>query len=204
LIAVLGHDLVRLDRLTDAAHCLRLREAQQIVEMLDDFERQFPQVFVAIYLGVLPQSLSLKELSFWLLNQAAFNTKRSHCLNEYAVALLVDPVAKNVGLNLGYALEECLPVGFLERTLRAMRTPLWHGEYVTAVRLILKRISSRLRKTARRVPQPRDLGAPENTEAFLDASGLQLLRKSSAASRAPLDMVSKVEDNDSSEDAVQL
>ena len=53
LAAYLGTEWVRLERITDAAHCLRLEESRQLEVHLDDFERQFPQSFLALYFGAV-------------------------------------------------------------------------------------------------------------------------------------------------------
>ncbi|MGC3992211.1 MAG: TPM domain-containing protein [Chthoniobacteraceae bacterium] len=183
-MAVLGHDLVHLDRLTDNAHCLRLKEAQRIESALEEFERRFPQVFVSVYLGVLPQTLTLNELTFWLLNHAAFNTRDMKKLNEYAVALVIDPAAKGVALNVGYALEAALPEKRLISILGRLRTPLWHGEYVNAILLALDGIEKYLRKSARRMTQREDIVPPGSAEEFLHGSGLRPSRQRAASSVA--------------------
>src|SRR6476660_6620455 len=67
----LGNQWVRLERITDAAHCLRLEDTRRVEIILDDFERSFPQAFFAVYLGTLPNNLNVAELGFWLLNQGA-------------------------------------------------------------------------------------------------------------------------------------
>ncbi|TLD69041.1 hypothetical protein FEM03_19425 [Phragmitibacter flavus] len=176
LVEVLGDDLVRLGRLTDRAHCLRLGDSRDLEECLEEFEVRFPQVFVAVYFGVLPASLSMNELTFWLLNHAAFDTDDFQRLNEFAMVLVIDPVAKVAALNVGYALEGALPQRFLMSILTHLRTPLWHGEYVSAVEEVLKRISRRLRRFGKRVVPAQELSPPENAEVFLQGSGLDRLR----------------------------
>ena len=178
VVKVLGDDLVRLGRLTDRAHCLRLGDSKALERCLEEFEARFPQVFVAVYFGVLPSALSLNELTFWLLNHAAFDTDDFRRLNEYAIVLVIDPVAKEVGLNVGYALEQALPPRFLLKVVTAMRTPLWHGEYVGAVGQILNGVGRRLRKGAKRVSPGQELSPPESAEEFMRESGLNRLRES--------------------------
>jgi len=175
-------DLVHLDRVTDAAHCLRLREAQHVEAFLEDFERRFPQVFIAVYLGVLPQSFSVAELSFWLLNHAAFNHADAGKLNEHAAVLIIDPSAKAVGLNVGYSLEPFFPVKQLNKIVQAMRTPLWHGEYVGAIELAVRRVEKCLKRVACRAPAQKPIAPPPSAEAFMNGSGLRALRRSEGAS----------------------
>lgn len=176
VIDVLGEDLVKLGRLTDRAHCLRLADSKTLEDRLELFEAQFPQVFVAVYFGVLPTSLSVNELTFWLLNHAAFDTDDFQRLNEFAVVLVIDPVARVAAMNVGYGLEGLLSQRFLVGVLTPLRTPLWHGEYVGAVDQALQRIARRLRKGGRRLMPSQELQPPENAEDFLRGSGLHRLR----------------------------
>jgi hypothetical protein len=172
----LGSGMVRLERLTDAAHCLRLREFRQIETLLDDFQRRFPQVYLALFLGVLPGRLNLRELSFWLLNKAAFGGPDQRRLNEYAILMAIDPAAKTVGLTVGYALEEVFPERRLNKVLQAMRTELWHGEYARAIERGIAAIDKRLRGAARCVLREDEILPPEAGENFLDEAGLHVLR----------------------------
>ena len=182
-VSVLGHDLVGMDRLTDAAHCLRLRETRELELIFDDFERRFPQIFVAVYFGVLPDNLTLGELTFWLLNHAAFNSNDFKKLNEYAIVMIIDPISKSAALNVGYALEGFLDQKRLQQVLNDMKTSLWHAEYVDAIRKGLDQISKRLKKKAKSVSRSEAIIPPDSTEEFLDTGGLQALRRSADGQR---------------------
>src|SRR6187401_383709 len=109
LSQTLGSSLVSLESLTDAAHCLRVREKELLKHELDAFQQSFPQVFLAVYLGLLPATPTPGEIAFWLLNQAAFQPSDPARLNERAALLVIDPVARHAGLTIGYGLEACLP-----------------------------------------------------------------------------------------------
>src|SRR5437879_616061 len=109
LIAACGVDLMELPPLTDRAHCLRLQEAREVEAALQEFQEHFPQVFFFVYIAVLPQHLSVSEVAFLLLNRGGFPGTDHRRLNEQAVALVLDPVARNVALMAGYALEKWLP-----------------------------------------------------------------------------------------------
>jgi hypothetical protein len=176
VIGTFGHKLVQLDRLTDAANCLRLRDAQAIDEYLEDLETDFPQVFFAAYFGVLPPSFSPGELSFWLLNHAAFNNEELKKLNEFAVLLIVDPVGKCAGINVGYALESVLTTKKLQKVLQGIRTPLWHGELVNAVTSALGKVAKLLRQSGQPTRASTSLEAPGSTQEFMGRSGLRSLR----------------------------
>lgn len=176
LTPLLGSGTARLERLTDEAHCLRLRESRQIEALMDDFQRRFPQVYLALFLGVLPGHINLRELSFWLLNRAAFGGSDQRRLNEYAILLAIDPAAKTATLTVGYALESLLISKQLEKILRSMRTALWHGEYAGAIAHGIAALDKRLRKAARCVRRAEEILPPDSYENFLDDAGLRSLR----------------------------
>lgn len=172
----LGSNLVQLESLTDAAHCLRVREREALLHELETFHQTFPQVFLAVYLGVLPGSPTPSEIAFWLLNHAAFHPADPSRLNERAALLIIDPVAKNAGITVGYGLEPFLTPSKLEQCLRKVRTPLWHGEYAAAISMAISLLAKQLRKSARRSSREAEFPPPDAEAGFLQNSGLQSLR----------------------------
>jgi len=175
----LGSNLVSLESLTDAAHCLRVREKEMLKHELDAFQQSFPQVFLAVYLGLLPTTPSPGEIAFWLLNQAAFQPPDPARLNERAALLVIDPVARHAGLTIGYGLEPCLPRKKLDGILRRIRTPLWHGEYVGAIQHTIRLLGKALRKAGKRMARQVEFPPLAAGADFFHASGLQSLRDSS-------------------------
>ena len=177
LLDVLGDGVVKMEKLSDRAHCLRLADSQRLLQQIEQFQAHFPQVFIAVYFAVLPQTLSPNELTFWLLNHAAFDSEDAERQNEFAMILLVDPVAKAVALNVGYALERLLPDSFLQSVLRGMRTPLWHAEYIEGVEDALQKLAARLRGSARRVEPTQEISPPESAGEFMRQAGFDPLKR---------------------------
>lgn len=150
---------MRLDRLTDAAHCLRLTDQRRIEARLDDFERRFPQVFFAVYFGVLPQGLSVPEVGFWLLNHAAFGTHEIAKRNEFGIVLVVDPAAGQAGLCVGYAIEALGSRMAGDDVLRSMRPLLAQSDYGRAVTLAIRHLDRKLRSFAQGKPRSPEAAA---------------------------------------------
>lgn len=144
-----GDHWVRLDRLTDAAHCLSLRDRRQLEAHLDDFERRFPQVFFAVYFGVLPQGLRVSEVGFWLLNHAAFGTHEIAKRNEFGIVLVVDPAAGSACFSLGYAIEALGDRIDVSATLNQMRRHLARSDYGEAVEKAIRALDRQLRSVGR-------------------------------------------------------
>jgi len=145
----LGNQWVKLERITDAAHCLRLEETRQAEVALDDYERSFPQAFFATYLGVLPNYLNVAELGFWLLNQGAFNTPSVSRRNDFGIVLVVDPSTLSASLTLGYAVEGYFGKGRAQQILQAVGKRLAAGAYGQAIEIACARCAELLCKHAK-------------------------------------------------------
>ncbi len=187
-----------METLNDAANCLRLKDRHLLIHELESLSQEFPQVFFCVFLGILPAAPSLPETSFWLLNHAAFPTGETPRLNEYAVLLMIDPVAKRAGINVGYALEKLLPHRSLERILSTVRTPLWHGEFAAGVSQALRMVAKALRKGGRRTLRRQEFRPPDADAGFLEASKLEPLRQAarSGAERGSLSSSTGRNDSD--------
>jgi uncharacterized membrane protein YgcG len=179
----LGNQWVRLERITDAAHCLRLEDTRRAEIILDDFERNFPQAFFAVYLGTLPGNLNVAELGFWLLNQGAFNTHSVSRRNDFGMVLVVDPSAQTACISLGYAIESCFSPAIITRMMQTIGTHLRQGAFGMAIETACRRSGEVLRKHARCLPWQPD--AAGGTEAAQDM-GLQPLRGGHRSASRPL------------------
>ena len=156
-----GRDVVLLDRLTDAAHCLRVRERDALSQLLDDFEEEFPQLFAAVYFGALPELTSIRQFGFWLINHAAIPSLDISKPNEQGVLIVVDLQSRVIGVTLGYMLERYVSAKDLERCLRAARTHLFAGDFHRGVTVFVRKLSHVLRKVARRARRHPEQYAPQ-------------------------------------------
>lgn len=148
---LIGSQWVRLERITDTAHCLRLEDQRRCEVVLDDFERNFPQAFFAAYLGILPVDLNVAELGFWLLNQGAFNTHLVSRRNDYGIVLAVDPSSQMVALSLGYAIEAYFDAKTTQKILTEVGGRLAAGAFGQAIETACLRSAAVLRRHARSI-----------------------------------------------------
>lgn len=169
----LGNQWVRLERLTDSAHCLRLRDHRRLDALLDDFGRQFPQVFLAVYFGVLPVGLNVSEAGFWLLNHAAFSTHEVAKRNDFGIVIVIDPAQGAAGISMGYCLEPILGGGFLEATLSRASAHLGRSEHGAALELIIPRIAAKLRSAGKPRPASMEKWSPTHGAADMGLSPLR-------------------------------
>lgn len=156
----LGRVHAAIDPIMDVAHCLRLADRTMLEALLDDFERRFPQVHLALFLGVLPADMSVVEAGFWILNRGVRKRRGEVCDNRFGLLVLVDPAARQVGISLGYALESLLQPKALSSLLEKHSHHLWHSDYGTALRQIIHGLDDQLRKVGSARRRATDTPAP--------------------------------------------
>lgn len=172
--AYLGSDWVRLERITDVSGRLNLRETRHLEVVLDEFERRFPQCFMAAYVGVLPETLTLRDLGFWLINHGAFQTHQITRRNDFAIVMLVDPLREEVAITVGYALEHSLTEPVLSKILGQLRLPLKRGQIALGIETACEQIDRELRRCATR--QKRHVERAPTHVGDASDLGLQSLR----------------------------
>lgn len=103
-----GAEEVRISRLDDGAGLMRRNERERVEEVMDRFERRFPQLFFAVHSGHSDGLCDLRRFGLWLLNRAAFEDVGVERPNERGVLLCIDPETKSAGLSWGYGLDPFL------------------------------------------------------------------------------------------------
>lgn len=172
--AYLGADWVRLERITDNSQRLGLRETRHLETVLDDFERHFPQCFMAAYIGALPDTLTLPDLGFWLINHGAFQTRQISRRNDFGLLIIIDTLRQEVCLTTGYALESVLPEAKLTAILKTLRRQLIKGDVASAIEGAVRQIEATLRSAAR--SEPRHIEKPPAVVGDASDLGLHTLR----------------------------
>jgi hypothetical protein len=171
--ARLGRVHAAIDPIMDVAHCLRLADRTMLEAVVDDFERRFPQIHLALFLGVLPTGMNVSEAGFWILNRGVRKRRGQVCDNRYGLLLVVDPAARQAGVSLGYALERLLPVPVLSAMLEKHSHHLWHSDYGTALSHLIRDLDARLRgmsRAQRRLPDPQPADASGETLGLRDST----------------------------------
>lgn len=144
-----GGNRVEMSRIHDAAHCFRKGELDDLNQVLDSLELRFPQMLFCLYLGELPENISMSELGFWLLNRAQVKGAEYARPNDNAVLVLMDMQSRQVGLSLGYLAEMLVTEEEAYRSLIAARPHLVNGEYAPAMSQIFNRLGKVLARKAR-------------------------------------------------------
>ncbi|MCF6313237.1 MAG: hypothetical protein L3J39_12375 [Verrucomicrobiales bacterium] len=173
--------MVEMDRLHDAAHCLRKEERAEVLDVMDRLKDRFPQLFFCAYLGTLPDNVKMSELGFWLLNHAAVKGVDIARPNENAILLLLDTHTGEAGISLGYYVEKFLEENSAARCLQSARALFAKGENGKALCKVMKKLGRTLSKRSRGVLRIQ----PETQQSVLNpfgASALPQLRNAKAGS----------------------
>lgn len=151
---IYGRNFVGMNRLNDAAHCLRKDDRDEVEEVLDMLEFRFPQLLFCCYIGALEENMKLNELGFWLLNHAEIAGADFARPNENAVLVMIDVNSKQAGISLGYFMETLLSEEEAYRSLLTSRPLLLNGSYGLALSSIFRRIGRSLSRAAREMRKP--------------------------------------------------
>lgn len=146
-----GGNQVMLNRIHDAAACLRKQDRDDLAEVLDQLEILFPQMLFCAYLGTIPEKLSLSELGFWLLNHGQVKGAEYARPNENAILLILDMNTKQIGVSLGYFAESLITEEHAYRALLRARPHLVNAEYGEALQKIFLRLARTLRRKGRKL-----------------------------------------------------
>jgi len=105
---VYGAEDLHLRTLSDTAGLMRRDEQGRLQSAMQRFNRQFPQLFVAVHTGSFGGMANLRQFGFWFLNRAKFEDVPSDRGNRSAILLVMDADAKSAGISFGYALDALL------------------------------------------------------------------------------------------------
>ena len=144
-----GRGEVRLRSLTDGAGLLRRGEKGKVEAAMENINRRFPQVFIAVYTGSLGEVANLRQFGFWLLNRAAFEDVPVSKPNEAGILLTIDPESRAAGMTFGYLLDPYLEE---EDTFDCLSRahPHWlEGRYADGIVKALRHLSGVLSKRSR-------------------------------------------------------
>jgi len=160
-----GDEDVKLQKLTDSAGVLRMKERAALRKLMEGFERRFPQLFFSVYIAAFDELPSLRQFGFWLLNRAAFSDVELARPNENGILLVVDVNGKAAAITFGYALMPYLNEDNTFDSLSAAHPFLLQGEYLKAFKTIISKTEGAMKKGWRR--------ARRDPESLLAASGQQ-------------------------------
>jgi len=144
-----------------------MRDREAIRKAQERFERQFPQLFFAIYAEAFEEAANLRQYGFWLLNHAAFDDVDIERPNECGILLTIDVNARALTMTSGYSL---LPYITEESSFDIMahaHASLLEGKWAEALTEIMDQLTRHLKKKYREVRR--------NPERLMSQCGQRLL-----------------------------
>ncbi len=144
-----GVDEVRMRRLSDAAGVLRLQERKKVERWFPQFEASFPQLFFSVYYGALDERSNIRQFGMWLLNRGAFEDVDLSRPNDGGILLVIDVNSKAAFIAHGYLLDGYLSEGDTFKILSKAHPHLLQGNYYKALKTVVSKLSSTLRKRSR-------------------------------------------------------
>ncbi len=171
-----GEEDVLLERINDAGGVLDEAGRAAFTAARAALEKEFPQLFLAVFVGTLATLPTLRQFGFWLLNRGAIVGPQAETtrLNEYGLLVLADPEHCLLGVVTGYQIEPWLPEETISHVLEAARPAFPRQPLGVALARLVTKLARPLRHAARaaRTRPPR---APRAVTSPL--AGLRRLRE---------------------------
>ena len=170
--AIFGVDDVRLRALTDAAGLMRRDEQRRVEAGMEDFNRRFPQLFIAVHTGSFSGVSNLRQFGFWLLNRGAFEDVAVDRPNEAGILIAIDAEAKAAGITHGYLLDAFLEEEDTFQCLSRAHSYWLEGRFADGLVRAIGQLETLLKKRcrqARRNPEKfeRRVARPQNVDALV-------------------------------------
>lgn len=119
----------------DSSGALTPAESKRLRRQVDEIARRFPQVRVQLVFRHFTDGHPIRLHAFWMFNLGAFATETEKLGGNRRILLLVDPVAANAALTLGYGLEPFIADDELDDLLEMAedrwRNKEWHAGAMT-------------------------------------------------------------------------
>lgn len=152
-----GEEEVLLQRINDEAGVLDDAGRAALSRAQTALEAQFPQLFVAVFIGQLVTLPTLRQFGFWLLNRGAVLTPEGEAprANEYGLLILMDPEHGLLGVEIGSQLEPWLSEAVLKDLLEAARPVFQRRSHGRALAWLTDQLRRALERAYGRWRQPR-------------------------------------------------
>jgi len=118
----------------DQSKALRMKEKQEILDLLAGFRKVLPDLFLAIYLE--DRGEEADSMGLWLHNVLEFRFLPNYVTPQYGLLLYIDTKHQNVSLSYGLGLTPYLRQRIVRRLLEPAVVAFGQAEYVTGVRIL--------------------------------------------------------------------
>lgn len=130
--------------LSDRSSTLTTGEITKLRELLQRFERKFPQSLFSVFVTELPEKMSIRQYAFWLANRAQFSSVEAVGAENFDLLLVLEPVAGSAALTVGYGLEKYLSEEDLRDALATAMPALRGAHLEQGIRICIEEMTRRL------------------------------------------------------------
>ncbi|WP_395736603.1 TPM domain-containing protein [Prosthecobacter sp.] len=139
--------------IADTAGVLGPLAHRRALHVIEDVERRFPQLGVAVVLMDVPQQAPLVPYAFWLFNRGSLSSAVEKGGENRLVMLLVDTGSDQAITMVGYGLEPFLQEVPLQSCLQAAEQPLRRKRYAQAIESFARELDRQLVEMCRLLPK---------------------------------------------------
>ena len=153
--------------IADTTGCLGVFALRRAASVIDDVERRFPQVRIAVVLMEVPQQAPLVPYAFWIFNRGSLSSSVEKGGENRLVMLLIDVSSDRAIAMVGYGLEPFIQEVHLQSCLQAAQQPLGRGRFAQAIESFVRELDRQLVELWRLMPRQFGLGQESQ---WMDAS----------------------------------
>ena len=154
-----------MDQITDTTHFLRIRDRDHLVDVIDAFETQFPQLFPAFYIVELVEGTKLTEFATWLLNRARITVLGEYRKSEQAFLFIIDLTSRSMTVTPGYFAEQYVSENDLRNLLLDAAPYIAAGDLREGLEKLIDDLRMILRKNHRLLLKSAKPGGPLSSKS---------------------------------------
>ena len=164
LDALYGSHAVAMDQITDTTHFLRTHDRDHLLDSMDAFEVQFPQLYPAIYIAELPADTKLPEFATWLINRARVSVLDELRQSENTYLFVIDLTSRSMTVTCGYFAEQFVSENDLRELLEDASPYIAAGDLREGLGKLIENLRLILRRNYRLLLKSMKPGGPLATQ----------------------------------------
>ena len=135
-----------MQRLSDVAGTIRVKERKELKQVLKEFEKVFPQLYFVVHIEQLEPEIDLRQYAHWLLNRGVVTDVPKSKSENGGALLLIDVSGKAATMSWGYLLDQWLDEEVSFSILSKAHPFLLQGQYAKGVEIIVRSLINTLRR----------------------------------------------------------
>lgn len=136
-----------MQRLSDVAGAVRVKERKHLRTVFKEFEKIFPQLYFVVHVEQLEPEIDIQQYAFWLLNRGTVTDLARAKSSEGGTLLLIDVSGKALTLSWGYLLDDFLNEEITFSILSKAHPFLLQGQYAKGIEVVLRSLMNTLRRS---------------------------------------------------------